>query len=132
MIEVHELGKRFGDLEAVSPISFSVKAGEIFGFLGPNGAGKTTTMKMLCTLLSPTSGRASVNGFDVVRQRDEVRRSLGITFQDPSLDEQLTARENLIFHSMIYKIPRADREPRVAQALELVQLSDKAEVIVKT
>ena len=132
MIDVKELGKRFGDLEAVAHISFAVEAGEIFGFLGPNGAGKTTTMKMLCTLLAPSSGHAAVNGFDVVRERDEVRRSLGITFQDPSLDEQLTARENLIFHSMIYKIPRSEREPRVAQVLELVQLTDKADVIVKT
>src|SRR5579872_6287848 len=132
MIEVHELSKRFGALEAVAGISFAVEAGEIFGFLGPNGAGKTTTMKMLCTLLAPSSGRASVNGHDVVQQRDDVRRSLGITFQDPSLDEQLTARENLVFHSMIYKIPRADREFRIRQTLELVQLSDKADVIVKT
>src|SRR5579863_8273607 len=105
MIEVGELGKRFGELEAVAGISFSVETGEIFGFLGPNGAGKTTTMKMLCTLLAPTSGRASVNGSDVVRQREAVRRSMGITFQDPSLDEQLTARENLVFHAMIYKLP---------------------------
>jgi ABC-2 type transport system ATP-binding protein len=132
MIDVRELGKRFGELEAVAGISFSVEIGEIFGFLGPNGAGKTTTMKMLCTLLEPSSGRASVNGCDVVRQRDEVRRSLGITFQDPSLDEQLTARENLIFHAMIYKIPRAEQDARVEQALELVDLTDKSGVIVKT
>jgi ABC-2 type transport system ATP-binding protein len=132
MIEVRDLGKYFGDLQAVAGVSFSVEAGEIFGFLGPNGAGKTTTMKMLCTLLSPTSGQAQVNGFDVVRQRDDVRRSLGITFQDPSLDEQLTARENLIFHALIYKIPSAQRKTRVAEALDLVQLTDKSEIVVKT
>jgi len=132
MIEVKELGKRFGELEAVAGISFSVETGEIFGFLGPNGAGKTTTMKMLCTLLVPSSGRASVNGFDIVRQRDEVRRSLGITFQDPSLDEQLTARENLVFHAMIYKIPGTERDARVDHALDLVDLFDKSDVIVKT
>jgi len=92
----------------VSGISFQVEAGQLFGFLGPNGAGKTTTLKILSTLLHPTSGQAKVNGFDIVRQRDDVRRSIGITFQDPSLDDQLTASENLLFHAMIYKLPAAE------------------------
>jgi ABC-2 type transport system ATP-binding protein len=131
-IDVDTLEKRFGPLQAVAGISFQVAPGELFGFLGPNGAGKTTTLKMLCTLLAPSGGRASVNGFDVVRQRDDVRRSIGITFQDASLDEQLTAVENLRFHAMVYKVPSAEREARLEQALHLVELTDKAGVIVKT
>jgi ABC-2 type transport system ATP-binding protein len=132
MIEVEKLRRTFNGLVAVDDVSFHVEPGELFGFLGPNGAGKTTTLKMLCTLLRPTGGRASVNGFDVVRQRDDVRRSLGITFQDPSLDEQLTARENLYFHALIYKIPSAERDRRIQDVLALVQLTEKADVIAKT
>ncbi len=132
MIDVEQLQRNFGSLAAVNGISFSVEAGSIFGFLGPNGAGKTTTVKMLCTLLRPSGGQARVNDFDVVRQRDDVRRSIGVTFQDASLDDQLTAVENLRFHAMIYKVPRADRERRMAEALALVDLSDRAGSIVRT
>ena len=125
-IEVRDLVKTFGDFTAVDHLSFSVAHGEIFGFLGPNGAGKSTTIKMLCTLLRPTSGTATVNGFDVVRQQNEVRASIGIIFQDFSLDERITAEENLRFHCMIYHVPRAERRQRIAQVLEMVDLADRA------
>jgi ABC-2 type transport system ATP-binding protein len=131
-ITVENLEKSYGAVRAVRGISFEVQAGELFGFLGPNGAGKTTTVKMLCTLLKPTGGRATVAGFDVFRQRDDVRRAIGIVFQDASLDDQLTAVENLRFHTMIYKVPRAERERRIEEALALVELSDRADSIVKT
>src|SRR5579872_171364 len=94
-VVVEDLKKRYGDFEAVSGVSFDIAPGETFGFLGPNGAGKTTTISMLCTLLTPTSGRATVAGFDIVRQRMEVRRRIGLVFQDTTLDEYLTAEENL-------------------------------------
>ncbi|MFN8661125.1 MAG: ATP-binding cassette domain-containing protein [Thermomicrobiales bacterium] len=125
-IEVRDLVKTFGEFTAVDHLSFSVPHGEIFGFLGPNGAGKSTTIKMLCTLLRPTSGTATVNGFDVARQPNEVRASIGIIFQDYSLDERITAEENLRFHCMIYHVPRAERQGRIAQVLEMVDLSDRA------
>ena len=125
-IEVRDLVKSFGDFTAVDHLNFSVPHGEIFGFLGPNGAGKSTTIKMLCTLLRPTSGTATVNGFDVARQPNEVRASIGIIFQDFSLDERITAEENLRFHCMIYHVPRAERQQRIAQVLEMVDLSDRA------
>lgn len=125
-IEVRDLVKTFGEFTAVDHLSFSVPHGEIFGFLGPNGAGKSTTIKMLCTLLRPTSGTATVNGFDVARQPNEVRASIGIIFQDYSLDERITAEENLRFHCMIYHVPRAERQERIAQVLEMVDLSDRA------
>jgi ABC-2 type transport system ATP-binding protein len=132
MIDVRDLRKRFGTFTAVDGISLQVSRGEMFGFLGPNGAGKTTTLKMLCTLLAPDGGTATVNSFDIVRQRHDVRRSLGITFQDPSLDDQLTARENLLFHAMIYKVPAAERTSRLEEVLRLVSLEDRAHGIVKT
>lgn len=106
MIEVEGLRRNFGRLEAVKGVSFEVGAGELFGFLGPNGAGKTTTIDMLCTLLRPSAGRASVNGFDVQRQRSEVRRSIGLVFQQPTVDEYLSAEQNLRFHAYAYGIPR--------------------------
>jgi ABC-2 type transport system ATP-binding protein len=116
----------------VDRASFEVKAGEIFGFLGPNGAGKTTTVKMLVTLLRPTSGSAQVAGFDVVRQPNDVRRSLGIIFQDPSLDDRLTARENLRFHGMIYRVTGRDLTERIDQVLRWMQLEDRADSLVRT
>jgi ABC-2 type transport system ATP-binding protein len=125
-IEVRDLVKTFGEFTAVDHLNFSVPHGEIFGFLGPNGAGKSTTIKMLCTLLRPTSGTATVNGFDVARQQNEVRASIGIIFQDYSLDERITAEENLRFHCMIYHVPRAERQQRIAQVLEMVDLADRA------
>ncbi|MFO7253205.1 MAG: ATP-binding cassette domain-containing protein, partial [Actinomycetes bacterium] len=99
---VHELRKRFGDFEAVKGVSFEVAPGEVFGFLGPNGAGKTTTISMLCTLATPTSGTARVAGHDIVTERDEVRRNIGLVFQDPTLDGYLTAEQNLRFHAELY------------------------------
>src|SRR3954469_24489701 len=102
MIRVHNLTKTYGDLTAVNNISFTVEKGEIFAFLGPNGAGKTTTIKMLTTLLQPTEGEVKVNGFNLKNERDDVRRSFGIVFQDPSLDDELTAYENMDFHAVLY------------------------------
>ena len=113
-IVVEELGKRFGKLEAVRGISFDVRDGEIFGFLGPNGAGKTTTISILCTLLRPSAGRAWVAGCDVVTQKDAVRRAIGLVFQDPTLDEYLTAEQNLRFHAQAYGVPASVWRPRAA------------------
>jgi ABC-2 type transport system ATP-binding protein len=132
IIEVEQLSKNFGQLVAVDKVSFQVVEGEIFGFLGPNGAGKTTTINMLCTLLTPSSGRAIVNGYDVVRQRSEVRRSIGLVFQDPTLDEYLTAEQNLRFHAYAYKIPKKIREKRISELLGLVELSDRRKTKVRT
>jgi ABC-2 type transport system ATP-binding protein len=125
MIEARDLVRRFGQVEAVRGVSFAVAAGEVFGFLGPNGAGKTTTIDMLCTLLRPTSGSAAINGFDVVRQRDDVRRAIGLVFQQPTLDKTLTAEQNLRFHAYAYGIPAADRESRMRELLTMVELWDR-------
>jgi len=130
-IEVSGLARCFKTFTAVDNISFAVNAGEIFGFLGPNGAGKTTTVRMLCTLIRPSSGAAHVAGFDVARQQTDVRRSIGIIFQDPSLDDRLTARENLRFHAMIYKVPGAEAAARIADALDWMELSDRAGDLVR-
>jgi ABC-2 type transport system ATP-binding protein len=132
IIEVSELTKKFGDLLAVDNVSFEVKEGEVFGFLGPNGAGKTTTINMLCTLLTPTAGKASVNAFDVVKQRSRVRQSIGLVFQDSTLDEYLTAEQNLRFHAYAYKIAKTEREPRMKELLELVELSERRKSKVST
>lgn len=132
VIEAVGLSRRFGDLEAVRGVDLAVRRGEIFGFLGPNGAGKTTTINMLSTLLRPTAGRATVAGFDVDRAPDEVRARIGLVFQDPSLDVQLTARENLSFHAVIYGVPRRERGERIARALEMVELADRADDQVST
>ena len=125
-IATEQLVKRYGEIEAVRGIDLSVMPGEIFGFLGPNGAGKSTTISMLCTLLKPTSGRAAVAGFDVVRDPGAVRAQIGLVFQDPALDEQLTARENLDFHAFLYDVPRATRAQRIKEVLEMVELADRA------
>jgi len=130
-IEVAQLTRDFKGFVAVDHISFQVKEGEIFGFLGPNGAGKTTTVKMLCTLLRPSSGSGTVAGFDIVRQPNEVRKSMGIIFQDPSLDDRLTARENLRFHGMIYKIPRRELPDRIQQSLEWMELVERGNDLVR-
>ena len=129
---MRELKKSYNGIAAVKGVSFTIDRGEIFGFLGPNGAGKTTTISMLCTLLTPTGGRATVNGFDVVKNKLAVRKSIGLVFQDPSLDERLTALENLIFHAMIYGIGKADRDRRIPDVLELVELSGRQNDLVKT
>jgi ABC-2 type transport system ATP-binding protein len=132
IIEVEDLSRNFGQLVAVNKVSFQVAEGEIFGFLGPNGAGKTTTINILCTLLTPSGGRATVNGFNVTRQRSEVRRSIGLVFQDPTLDEYLTAEQNLRFHAYAYKVPGEIREKRISELLELVELSDRRKSKVRT
>jgi ABC-2 type transport system ATP-binding protein len=131
VITVEELTKDFKGFRAVDRISFKVAQGEIFGFLGPNGAGKTTTVRMLCTLTRPTSGRAAVAGWDIINQQNQVRRSIGIIFQDPSLDDRLTARENLRFHALIYKVPRKELRERIDRALEWMELSSRADDLVR-
>ncbi len=131
MIKVENLTKEFGKLRAVDNVSFSVKEGEIFGLLGPNGAGKTTTIKMLTTLLQPTHGNANVAGHDIRKDQNSVRNSIGIVFQDPSLDDELTGRENLEFHAILYKIGKEQRERKIKEVLKLVELEDKADTLVK-
>jgi ABC-2 type transport system ATP-binding protein len=132
IIKVENLVKKFGDLVAVDDISFSVAPGEIFGFLGPNGAGKTTTINILCTLSKPTSGRATINGFDVVRQQSQVRQSIGLVFQDPSLDERLSGLQNLRFHALVYSVPASVREERIEQVLRMMELWDRRNKQVRT
>ena len=124
-IEVERLVKSYGKFEAVKEVSFNVQEGEIFGFLGPNGAGKTTTINVLCTLLRPTSGSARVNGYNVTREKNDVRRSIGLVFQDTTLDDYLSAEQNLLFHSYAYGVPRAERQERMKQLLTLVDLWDR-------
>ncbi len=131
IIETNKLTKKFDKLTAVDAISFSVKKGEIFGFLGPNGAGKTTTIKMLTTLLNLTDGSATVAGFDIRKQRDQVRKSMGIVFQEPALDTELTGKENLDYHARMYGISRDKRKSRIDEVLHLVDLEDKKDVLVK-
>ncbi len=131
-VVVDHLVRRFGEFTAVDGVTFEVRGGEIFGFLGPNGAGKTTTISMLCTLLRPTSGRALVNGFDVATHADEVRRSIGLIFQDPSLDDRLSGRENLRFHAMLYDVPREVFTMRMAELVTMVDLTDKMDELVRT
>jgi len=131
MIEVHHLTKKFADFVAVNDISLSVKKGEMFAFLGPNGAGKSTTIKMFTTLLHPTSGEVKINGFDIMTEQKEVRHSFGIVFQDQSLDDELTAFENMDFHGVIYNLPKAVRRERVATFLKLVDLWDRKDSLVK-
>jgi ABC-2 type transport system ATP-binding protein len=131
-IRVDGLVKRFGTFEAVSGVGFEVPPGETFGFLGPNGAGKSTTISMLCTLLTPTAGTASVAGFDVVRQRMDVRRRIGLVFQDTTLDDYLTAEENLRFHAELYGVPRNQVAERLDKVMDMVGLSDRRKSIVRT
>lgn len=132
VIRVEDLVRRYGELEAVRGISFDVSEGEVFGFLGPNGAGKTTTINVLCTLLRPDGGRASVAGHDVVREQSAVRRSIGIVFQDPTLDDQLTGEQNLRFHGYAYGVPRSVLRPRMRELLELVGLWERRGDRVRT
>jgi ABC-2 type transport system ATP-binding protein len=125
VILVHGLEKRYGEIQAVAGVDFEVLRGETFGFLGPNGAGKTTTINMLCTLAMPTAGSATVAGFDVRHQRDDVRRSIGLVFQDTTLDTYLTAERNLRFHAELYGVPRHLVDERLRQVLEIVGLWDR-------
>jgi ABC-2 type transport system ATP-binding protein len=131
-ISVEALDKRFGEIHAVRGVNFEVAAGEVFGFLGPNGAGKTTTINMLCTLVKPTSGSATVAGHDVVRERDDVRRHIGLVFQDPTLDTYLTAAQNLKLHAELYGIQRDLVGPRMRQVLTMVGLWERKDAVAGT
>jgi ABC-2 type transport system ATP-binding protein len=132
IIKVNNLCKEFNNLIAVDKASFEVKEGEIFAFLGPNGAGKTTTIKILTTLLVPTSGAIEVNGLDPLSSQDGVRRSFGIVFQDPSLDEELTAWENMEFHGVLYQVPGDVRRQRTEKLLKIVELWGRKDDLVRT
>src|SRR5512136_65058 len=131
-IEVNNLTKSFGSLMAVDKLNITVKSGEIFGLLGPNGAGKTTTISMLCTIMKPTSGSAKVNGFDIVKESTQVRKSIGIVFQEPSVDDRLTGRENLYMHANLYGVPPGEQKSRIDEVLQLVQLEARADDILRT
>jgi ABC-2 type transport system ATP-binding protein len=131
IIKVEGLTKRFGSVMAVNDVSFAVEEGAIFGFLGPNGAGKTTTISILCTLLAPTAGRASINGFDCMREPSGVRKSIGIVFQDSSLDKDLTAYENLLFHAYLYNLRKDGRKERILDVLRLVGLFERRDDLVR-
>jgi len=125
VIEVRDLTRRFGEFTAVDGISFDVREGEVFAFLGPNGAGKSTTINMLCTLAQPSAGQVMVAGFDVAKRPKAVRRNIGLVFQDQTLDDRLTAQENLRFHAVLYRVPGGEVDERIARVLELVDLSDR-------
>ncbi len=122
----------YGSLAAVDKLDMTVDSGEIFGLLGPNGAGKTTTLSMLCTILKPTSGIAKVNGFDIVKEANQVRKSIGIVFQDPSIDDRLTGRENLYMHANLYGVPASEQKSRIDRVLKLIELEDRADNLLRT
>ncbi|HVW19220.1 MAG TPA: ATP-binding cassette domain-containing protein [Solirubrobacteraceae bacterium] len=130
VIEARDATKRFGALTAVDGVCFDVRAGEVFAFLGPNGAGKSTTINMLCTLTRPTSGSVAVAGFDAAARPKAVRRRIGLVFQDQTLDDQLTAQENLRFHAVLYRVPRHEVDARIAHVLDLVDLADRRHDLV--
>ncbi|HEV3386327.1 MAG TPA: ATP-binding cassette domain-containing protein, partial [Gemmata sp.] len=132
MIQVQNLVKNFGEITAVGGITFEVRPGEIFAFLGPNGAGKTTTIQMLTTLLRPTSGSIALDGLDPAAKPLEARRRFGIVFQDPSLDHELTAYENMDLHGVLYHVPRRIRTERIQSLLTLFELWDRRDSRVKT
>jgi len=131
IIEVNGLVKKYKDFTAVDGVSFSVRRGEIFAFLGPNGAGKTTTINILTTLLKPTSGQVRLNGCDPVIEQAKARRSFGIVFQDPSLDEELTAKENMEVHAVLYGLDRAKRKEKIGELLRFVELWERKDTLVK-
>ncbi len=132
IISVKNLVRKFKDFKAVDDISFNVSEGEIFAFLGPNGAGKSTTIKMLTTLLKPTSGKIIINAFDPVEQKNEVRKSFGIVFQDASIDDNLTAYENMYFHAVLFKVPKTIRKNMILELLRFVELEERKKDLVKT
>jgi len=132
IIEVTDLTKKFKNLTAVDQISFEVRKGEIFGFLGPNGAGKSTTISMLATIVAPSAGAARINNFSIIADKNKVRKSIGLVFQDPSLDDRLTADENLKFHARLYGISKKDYCDRIEEVLKLVELWDRKNDIVRT
>jgi ABC-2 type transport system ATP-binding protein len=131
VIRVQHLVKQFGDFTAVDDVSFDVRRGEIFAFLGPNGAGKTTTIRMLTTLLQPTSGTLELDGLDPTTRRTDVRQRIGVVFQDPSLDQDLTAWENMDIHGVLYGVPRRERHERASRLLDLFELGDRKGTVVK-
>jgi len=130
-IETFKLTKKFNGVTAVDQLDINVESGEIFALLGPNGAGKTTTISMLCTILKPTSGTAKVNGYDIVKESMQVRKSIGIVFQDPSIDDRLTGRENLFMHANLYGVPASEQEKRINNVLKLVELEDRADELMR-
>jgi len=132
IIKVDKLTKKYDGLTAVDKVSFSVKPGEVFAFLGPNGAGKSTTIKMLTTLLEPSSGKMSLNGHDPIDDKHGVRKSFGIVFQDPSLDDELTALENMEFHAVLYNVEPEIRNKRIKELLTFVELWERRNSLVKT
>jgi ABC-2 type transport system ATP-binding protein len=132
VIETRHLTKAYNHFKAVDSIDITVENGEIFGLLGPNGAGKTTTVSMLCTILKPTSGSATVNGYDIVKQANQVRKSIGIVFQDPSIDDRLTGRENLYMHANLYGVPASEQKERIDRILKLIELEDRANDLLRT
>jgi len=131
VIKIENLSKRFGDFTAVNNISLEVAEGTIFGFLGPNGAGKTTTINILCTLLAPTSGKISIAGYDCLKEPSEVRKAIGIVFQDTTLDKDLTAYENLMFHAYLYDVKKSEIKKRIDDALHFVGLYERSNDLVK-
>jgi ABC-2 type transport system ATP-binding protein len=131
-IETSDLTRQFNGLVAVDKLNIAVEDREVFGLLGPNGAGKTTTISMLCTILKPTSGTAKINGFDIVKQATQVRKSIGIVFQDPSIDDRLTGRENLFMHANLYGVPQSEQKTRIDEVLKLVELENRADSILRT
>jgi len=132
IIEIKEITRQFGELTALNSISLDIERGELFGLLGPNGAGKTTLISILSTLLSPTSGSAVVCGHDVRKDEDMVRRSIGVVFQDPSLDDELSGQENLDFHGRLYGLDRESRRTRIDEVMRLVDLEDRRHDLIKT
>ncbi len=132
VIRTEALSKKYGKLTAVNSLNLHVEEGEVFGLLGPNGAGKTTLISMLCTILKPTSGKAWVNGFDIVRESSKVRKSIGIVFQQPSVDDLLTGRENLAMHNLLFGVQKSVRKERIDEVLSLVNLEKRADDLVNT
>ena len=132
VIETSQLTKKFGSFTAVDRLNITVESGEIFGLLGPNGAGKTTSISMLCTMLKPSSGTAKVNGFDIVKEAMQVRKSIGIVFQDPSVDDRMTGRENLLMHANLYGVPTSEQNERINSVLKLVELDERADDLTRT
>ncbi len=132
VIETKQLTKAYGSMKAVDDLNITVDSGEIFGLLGPNGAGKTTTVSMLCTILKPTSGTATVNGYDIVKEASKVRKAIGIVFQDPSVDDRLTGRENLYMHANLYGVAASEQKERISRILRLVELEDRADDLLRT
>ncbi|MCW4019283.1 MAG: ATP-binding cassette domain-containing protein [Candidatus Bathyarchaeota archaeon] len=132
IIETYNLTRSYNGFNAVDKLDIAVEQGEIFGLLGPNGAGKTTTISMLCTILKPTGGSAKVNGFDIVKEAMQVRKSIGIVFQDPSIDDRMTGRENLYMHANLYGVPTGEQKSRIDRVLKLVELEDRADDLLRT